>query len=344
MKKLFSLLLVCCMLCVCFASCATVEDGISNNSDNALSVNVPTGLTYIGMRINPEIELVVDEDGVVVGVNAVNEDGETVLAELTLTGMDVAEAGEAFTSVATELGFIDVDAEEATVYILAEGEAEEAVEAIEEKITEKINGFFEKKGIFGKVAPEELDEHDELAKELDISPKDARLVKRILELYPEMTAEEIIALSFEERLALIKDDAHKNGMTVELRKEFKGEIDTLKEEFKEMFELAKQMRDIEKQLRNEELSEEKITALREKLDAIKAKFDALKSKYDVAVENVKTEKKGKVEETKKQIKEKAQERREMYEEKIEKHIADFEEKKDEIVDKIQEWRDKGVRR
>ena len=134
--KLLSVLLCVVMACACFIGCNT--DATDAKAEE---------LSYVSMRINPEIELVVDEEGIVVAVNAINEDGETVICQLELVGMTVEEAGEAFTAMATELGFIDLNAEQATVYILTEGENDEFVKEIEEKITEKINGFFDKKGV-----------------------------------------------------------------------------------------------------------------------------------------------------------------------------------------------------
>lgn len=63
------------MLCVVFslmfmfvalAGC----DSTSTESDNTQK------LSYVSMRINPEIELVVDENNLVVAANAINEDGD----------------------------------------------------------------------------------------------------------------------------------------------------------------------------------------------------------------------------------------------------------------------------
>ncbi|MBQ9782665.1 MAG: hypothetical protein IJW26_05770, partial [Clostridia bacterium] len=164
-------------LSTCFIGC---------NIDN--SGNDDT-LTYLCMRINPEIEVVVDENNVVISANAINEDGETVLSDLTLVGENVEDAAEAFTDKATELGFIDVDESDNDLYISEDGTDEEVAQEIEEKVTEKVNKYFEDKGIFGKVHLENFEEYQALANEWNIDIKEVKIVLRIQELYPEMTIE-----------------------------------------------------------------------------------------------------------------------------------------------------------
>lgn len=325
--KLMSIVLGFCLLCASFFGC---------NTATTASVD---GLSYISMRINPEIELVVDTDGKVVAVNAINEDGETVLCELTLVGMTAEEAGEAFTAMATELGFIDVNGEGATVYILAEGQNTEFVEELEEKLTDKIHKFFDKKGIVGKVSPEQLEEFEALATEWEVSLKDAKLISRILELYPEMTVEEILALSFEERVDLIKEDCAKNGLPVHMRDEYKKAVEEIKAEYSELFELAKEVKDLELQLKDENLSDDERATLQAEYDAKKAELDALKEQYKEKIEGLKAEKREKAEEVEKEIKEKAQERRDEFADKLKEHEDKLEEKKKEIEDKIKEWRE-----
>lgn len=327
--KILSIALSICLFCMCFIGCNLTT-----------TVSASEDLSYVSMRINPEIELVVDKDEKVVSVNAINEDGETVLCELDLVGMTVEEAGEAFTDMAAELGFIDVDSEETTVYIMGSGENEELVNSIEEKLTEKINGYFDKKGIFGKVSHESLKEYEELAQEWAISARDARMVSRILELYPEMTEEEVLALSIEERIELIKDNSVKNGLTASLLGKYNSEVQVVKEEFTNMFELRKEIKELELQLEDETLSEEELALIREEYEAKKAEYDALKEQYEASIKELKEEKLEKIEKEKEQIKEEARQRREENAEKLRDHENDFNQKREEIENRIREWRDK----
>ncbi|MGM9645762.1 MAG: hypothetical protein ACI3XS_03640 [Eubacteriales bacterium] len=327
--KILSVALSICLFCMCFIGCNLTT-----------TVSASEDLSYVSMRINPEIELVVDKDSKVVSVNAINEDGETVLCELDLVGMTVEEAGEAFTDMAAELGFIDVDSDETTVYIMGNGEDEELVNNIEEKLTERINGYFDNKGIFGKVSRESLKEYEDLAHEWNVSERDARMVSRILELYPEMTEEEVLALSIEERIKLIKDNSVKNGLTAGLLGKYNSDVQVVKEEFANMFELRKELKKLELQLEDETLSEEELALVREEYEAKKDEYDALKEQYEATIKELKEEKLEKIEEEKEQIKEEARQRREENAEKIRDHENDFNEKREEIENSIREWRDK----
>ena len=329
MKKIIGtacLMLALCLLCICVVSCETT------------STETET-LSYIRMRINPEVELVVNQEGTVVSAGAVNEDGETVLSTLTLAGMTVEEAGEAFTAAATELGFVDVDGE-TTVYISSDEEDETFMRELEEKLTEKINGFFDKKGIVGKVSPEDMEQYQELAEEWGVSVKDAKLIQRILELYPEMTAEEVLALSFEERIALIRDDRENNGMTASLHTEYRDAVEQLKDQYAEMFALGKQLKDLERQLQNPELSEEESAALREAYDSSKASYDALRAEYDSAVEALKAQLQAEADAARERIHEEAENCRAQNEKVLQEHENDFRQRQQETEERIRRFRGK----
>ncbi|MBQ3597426.1 MAG: hypothetical protein II988_06420 [Clostridia bacterium] len=327
--KLLSVLLCVVMACACFIGCNT--DATDAKAEE---------LSYVSMRINPEIELVVDEEGIVVAVNAINEDGETVICQLELVGMTVEEAGEAFTAMATELGFIDLNAEQATVYILTEGENDEFVKEIEEKITEKINGFFDKKGIFGRVSPEQLEEFQALATEWGVSLKDARMISRILELYPEMTIEEILELNFEERIKLVKEDCVKNGLPHHLREEYSQAVEEIKQEYSKLFELAKEIKELSIQLKNQDLSEQELALIQQEYDAKIAEFETLKQEYELAIEQLKGEKRQKVEQVKDEIEQIAKNRRDQFAGKLKEHEDKFKQQKEEIEEQIRNWREK----
>ena len=330
MYKLFCAVLSFCLLCMGIAACGS-------NSATTASADE---LTYVSLRINPEIELVIDEDGKVVAVNAINEDGETVLAELALIGMTAENACEAFTSTATELGFIDVTAEANTVYVFIDGEKPEADENLQEKMHEKINGFFDRKGIFGKAEKELDDEFIALAEEWNVSVKDARLVSRILELYPERTVEEIIAMSFEEKLELIKDDKTNNGLPVDLREEYKEGVEQLKLQFSELFELGKRLNELETALLDETLTEDARAILQAELDEAKTRFDELKEQYKQALETLKSEKRERVDEWKTFHKDKFQQLQKENEERLQEHERRFDEDREAVREQIKQWRER----
>ncbi len=325
--KLFGVLFAFVFACVGLASCELFPE-----------VNEDESLSYVSMRINPEIELVVDEEGTVVSVNAINEDGQTVLCQIEVIGLTCEEAAEEFTSIAVELGYIDVDCEEAKVYILTDGINEEFVLELEAKVTDKVNEFFTQKGIYGKAVKEELEDFRDKAVEWAISEKEARIVDRILQLYPEMTEEEVLALTYEERINLIRDDAKNNGLTADLREEYKVAVEQIKAEYEQLFTLIKELKSLEIQLQNPELSEEQKAELQALYDAKKAECDALRDEYEAQVELVKNEKKGKCEEALEFFKNEASKRRNEFENKIKEHEDEIKDMLDDIMDKINNWR------
>lgn len=333
MKKLFKFL--CVMLSITFGfislvSCKTINEECESKK-----------LSYVGMRINPEIELVVDEDNTVVGVNAVNEDGDTVLSEIDLNGLDIETAAEEFTSFALEMGYIDLDSTDTTVYVLVEGENEEATTEIEEKITEKVNKFFDEKGIFGKAAHEDLDQYKDLADEWGVSLFDAKIINRILELYPEKTIDDILELDFKERMDLIKDEFKNNGLPVKLRKSYKNDVDKIKVEFEELFALTKQLKELAKELENTELSEDELAEIQAEYDSIKEQIDTLKAQYDEQIKGIKENHFKNAKNVKDDIEQKAKDLRENAIENLKKHEDKFKENKESIQKNIKEWRNQN---
>ena len=123
-KKLLSAILVSAMACTALASCTALTEKSAANG----------ALTYIGLRINPEIEMVTDETGVVVSANAVNNDGEVVLSEVELEGKTAEEAVVEFTETAVDLGYMDVEAGKDTVYVDVNSENAEITEKVEKSL------------------------------------------------------------------------------------------------------------------------------------------------------------------------------------------------------------------
>ncbi len=332
MKKFFktiALTMATLALSTCFIGCNVDNSG---NDDT---------LTYLCMRINPEIEVVVDEDNVVVSVNAINEDGETVLSDLTLVGESVEDAAEAFTDKATELGFIDVTENENALYISADGTNEEIAQEIEQKVTDKVNKYFENRGIFGKVHLENFEEFQALANEWNIDIKEVKIVLRIQEMYPEMTLEEILALDFQEKLDLIKENHKNNGIPFSLLEEYRTLIENLNSQFEEMFNLKEQIKEYKEQLKNLELSATEKEFIEGVLTTLESQFETFEEQYKTALEQIKVQLKEKLEQIKLEIQSKVDNRKNENRQKIEDHRRDFELRKEQIKQEVKEWQQNG---
>ena len=287
--KLLSILLVLAFACTALASCTALAEK-----------SAPTGaLTYIGLRINPEIEMVTDESGVVVSANAVNEDGEVVLSEVELEGLTAEDATVEFTETAVDLGFMDPENGKDTVYVDVNSENAEVAEKVEKTLSDKLMKFFEKKGITGKVSKEVLDSYIVAAEEWNVTPGHAKIIARVLEANPELTYDELLNLTVKDLLELLKTNVKNNDVTADLKKSYNDAVKALKAEYKEMFELREAIDEIEDDLEDareeddddddDKLTDEEIAALEAELAEKKAALEELEKEYKEKLDAIKAE-------------------------------------------------------
>ena len=291
MKKLLCLILVAVFACTALASCNKFAE--KSAAEGAL--------TYIGLRINPEIEMVTDENGVVVSANAVNEDGEVVLSVVDLEGKTAEDAVVDFTETAVDLGYMDPEAGKDTVYVDVNGENTEVVEKVEKSLSDKLMKFFEKNGIAGKVSKEVLDSYLAAAEEWNVAPGHAKMIARVLEANPELTYDELLDLTVRELIELLKTDKHEDKVAANLKDEYKDKIAAVKEKYAELFALREAIDDIEDDLEDareadeddddddDKLTEEEIAALEAELAEKKAALKALEEEYKAEIEAIKAE-------------------------------------------------------
>ena len=327
-KKLLSALIVTALACTSLASCTALveKDSAANGA-----------LTYIGLRINPEIEMVTDETGTVVSANAVNTDGEVVLSEVELEGKTAEEAVVDFTETAVDLGFMDPEAGKDTVYVDVNGENAEVVEKVEKTLSDKLMKFFEKKGIAGKVSKEVLDTYLAAAEEWNVTPGHAKIIARVLEANPELTYDELLNLTVKDLLELLKTNVKENNVAADLKGDYKDAVKALKDEFKELFELREAIDDIEDDIEDareeddddddDKLTEEEIAALEAELAEKKAALEALEKEYKEKLDALKAEFKVSSEKAREEHKKEAEERKQ-----AKKDGKDFEDRDDDDDD------------
>ena len=87
--------------------------------------------TYMSIDINPSFGIEVDEDGVVVSVEALNEDAVIVLLDTDLVGKTVEEVFTTIVSLAEELGYLK---EDGTVNVVMSNEFKAVEEAIATRV------------------------------------------------------------------------------------------------------------------------------------------------------------------------------------------------------------------
>lgn len=103
--------------------------------------------TYMSIDINPSFGIEVDEDGVVVSVEALNEDAVIVLLDTDLVGKTVEEVFTTIVSLAKELGYLK---EDGTVNVVMSNEfkaVEEAIATRVENVLDDVNALLSTENI-----------------------------------------------------------------------------------------------------------------------------------------------------------------------------------------------------
>lgn len=274
------------------------------------------GLTYISLRINPEIELISDCDGVVVGANAVNYDGEVVLCELDPIGMTAEEAAQAFTETATALGYIDPESEDNTVYVDVQDQDADKSAALCDKIMQQILSYFESAGISGNVSLETLEKYLDKVTQWGVGTGQVKLILRVLELYPELSVEQVLALDFQELAELIKQASRQS--TADLQNQFQRKVEEIKANYLESLAPLEQcIAQLEAEMRNPELTEEQLAALTEKYQNALSRKEELENAYIQALRQSKLEYREQIADIKLKARKEARERKQRVEELLE---------------------------
>lgn len=277
MKKVISFVL-CAVLLIGAISLIGCTDG--TQTANAAS--------YVTIDINPSVELVVDGNNIVVGVNALNVDGEIMLEGLNLIGLDIEAASDLYIAKAAELGYIDVDATETDpnqIVVTVVSDNLPVEEDVRERICARVDNFLLNHGIWGVVfTKEQKDEIKTQANELGISVGKMKMIESILIAYPEKTVEELKNLSVKELVELVK--AKNPALTLmenyRLRKEQLEAIEIRTDQ--EQAELEQITAILEN---NEELRANLLEKMEQRQAKAKAKFDRMQENRAQRKENIK---------------------------------------------------------
>lgn len=292
MKKLISVLLVIAIACIGLASCGSTEDASSVDT------------TYISLRINPEIEMVADDDGIIVYANAVNDDGEVVLSNVELEGKTIEEAGALFTEAAVELGYVD-PTQDATVYVDVQGINAEETAEIEQKLNQDITHYFNNNGINGKVSKETLDKYASSANKWGLSTGHTKLVMRVLDAHPELTEDEVLKMSVSQWMELLNGNKGNNTAMKELKAEYRNTVNGIKDEYANLFALRKEIEGLRAELENSEKTEEELDVIRTQIAEKEAQAKTVRNEYKSELADAKSEYKKEFHELKKAEKDQA---------------------------------------
>jgi hypothetical protein len=175
----------------------------------------------ISVDINPSIRLVINNADRVMRAVALNEDGEEVLASVSVEGMTAEQATLAILEAAGELGYIiEGESNEVVISVASRQEqkqlrlqerirtaleAEEDVD-VDEDEDEDEDGTDEDSGKSIRVTLDNpTRERVELAKEMGISPGRLVIIEKLQALDPEIETEDLEDTSIKELQSMIKE-------------------------------------------------------------------------------------------------------------------------------------------
>lgn len=332
LKKIIALIFVVCLFGGVFYGC----NGL-NSADEEYS--------YVSMRINPEVELVVDENNIIVSVNPLNQDAEVLLADTAITGTTLEAGSELIVQLATEAGYINVDSyNEVFIDVVTDDDDDDAQEEtkadkIAKSMQDRIAKFFDNNGIFGKVSKETLAEYLTEAQELNVSPGKLKLMMRALDLNPDLNLEEVKDMEVKDIIALIKDTVKNQNLGYTAREQFKTAREELRTRYQNMFALEEEIETLEKQLEGFTGSDEEKSLIEADLTTKEQEYKTLQEQYKDELETLSKEYKAMAEEIKETRKSEMEQRKQEHKQKIEEHKQRFKQRAQSVMNQIEAIKD-----
>lgn len=278
MKKMVVNIVLVFILSIIFVSCDSEQSAGAE------------GYSYITVKINPQVDFVANDDGIVEAAIGINEDAELLLSDVDLSGKRLEDAVEEFVNLAEEAGYIDAEKDDNEVSIeVVTDEGQEKEDGIRESLKNRINKFFANNGIFGNVRQETLDKYLLVAEELAIKTNGVSMgrLKTIIaafEIFPELDAEDLEQLSTGEIIKLISEKSKKGVLAAQLRAEFKQQKKNMREnKYSRLEELKNQIKnqnsDEQEEGKDNTLTEQYIKELKNLREQYKKELEEIKERY-----------------------------------------------------------------
>ena len=295
--------------------------------------------SYLVVDINPSIEIVTNRHDKVVYASALNDDGEVLLVETELEGLNIESAVDLVIDRCVELGFIDPENEEITVNVTVAGRDKVKEDKLRDKVCNKFNNSFAAKGLHGFAKKKELNE--ELlaeAENLGIAPEHLLVIKKVIALNPELTLEECLEMPLEDLVKMIRNLGQEIKEIVHENKEqFFTARDALFNEYKPLMEqLHTQIEELLIQIESAADEEEK-AQLTNDLNELRAELKILRDEFHEKHNELKEQYRQNSKEAKERIRNEFHARKEEHKGQVEEFRHCFEEKKDKMKEEIEEW-------
>jgi hypothetical protein len=244
------------------------------------------------LDINPSIELIVTPKEKVIYANPLNEDGELLLLEIDIIGLDLEEATEIIIDKAIELGFIDVDSEEVYVSVSTINMQAQIGETIQNRVKEAVNEAFKNRAMMGKAVDKDFGSgYVEEANSFGVTPGFYRLAQSAVS-NSDLTLEEALAMTQQELMDLVQTARRERREVSQMLKdeffaarqllfdEYLPQIEALEQQILESTEdtteLEAQLEALEQELHN------KVALLR---DEFHAETEALRAEEKAMIQN-----------------------------------------------------------
>lgn len=161
---------------------------------------------YVTMDINPSIALIIDGDEKVTLATPMNEDGELLLLNLDLIGLNIEVAIELIINEAAELGYIDPEVE-TIIEIDVLGILEEVENRIRNKIGDAIENEFQLRELPVQVRARVYDP-DFIAEAASkgLTAREYRLAQMAVRAQPDLSIEDAVQLRPDELIARVREN------------------------------------------------------------------------------------------------------------------------------------------
>lgn len=292
---------------------------------------------YVTIDINPSIELIVSPKEKVVYANPLNEDGELLLANLDLIGLDLDVALELIIDEAIDLGFIDIDAEETLVSVNTISRDENLGEKIQTRAKEHINNAFMDRAMMGRAqdkgfTPDELAE----AESYGVTPGFLKLAKSVIEYDDTILLEDALLLSQQELMDILKEARTANKeMMFALREEFHAQRNEIFNEYHpQIVALEAEIAQLEALI---EAEEGDLVALQADLDQKLLDLAALQDTFRQAMEQLRISFQAEIDDEKDQLMIMNQMRIQEHRQAVEAFRNAIQERKGQLIDEIENF-------
>lgn len=248
--------------------------------------------SYVTLDINPSIELIVTPKEKVIYANPLNKDGELLLLEIDIIGLDLEEATEIIIDKAIELGFIDVDSEEVYVSVSTINMQAQIGETIQNRVKEAVNEAFKNRAMMGKAVDKDFGSgYVEEAHSFGVTPGFYRLAQSAVS-NSDLTLEEALAMTQQELMDLVQTTRReKREVSQMLKDEFFAARQLLFDEYfpqiealeQQILESTEDTTELEAQLEAlEQELHDKVALLR---DEFHAETEALRAEEKAMIQN-----------------------------------------------------------